>query len=213
MSGLFPSDAAGVVGTWVAALLTIVVFGRIFGERRVFALGQYLLAGLATGYLAVLAVREVLIPRLVGPLLGDAGAHLALWLALPLVVAMVGVGYLPRRVAAVPVALLVGGIAAFALGGAVVGTVLPQLAAGIVAPGGTGTVVNGLVALIISALVLVSFVHGVPRRRVTAAAAAGGRWLVIGGLGAWLGYLLVSRLTLVVDRIGFLAFDWFGIGR
>ena len=213
MSGLFPSDAAGVVGTWVAALLTIVVFGRIFGERRVFALAQYLLAGLATGYLAVLAMREVLIPRLVDPLIGDAGAHPGLWLALPLVVAMAGAGYLPRRVAAVPVAILIGGIAAFALGGAVVGTVLPQLAAGIVAPGGTGTVVNGLVALIISALVLVSFVHGVPRRRVTAAAAAGGRWLVIGGLGAWLGYLLVSRLTLVVDRIGFLAFDWFGIGR
>jgi hypothetical protein len=213
VSGLFAADAAGVVGTWVAALLTIVVFGRIFGERRVFALAQYLLAGLATGYLVVLAVREVLIPRLVDPLLGDAGAHPAVWLALPLVVAMVGAGYLPRRVAAVPVAVLVGGIAAFALGGAVVGTVLPQLAAGIVVPGGTATVANGLIALIISALVLVSFVHGVPRRRVTAAAAAGGRWLVIGGLGAWLGYLLVSRLALVIDRIGFLAFDWFGIGR
>jgi hypothetical protein len=213
VSGLFAADAAGVVGTWVAALLTIVVFGRTFGERRVFAVAQYLLAGLATGYLVVLAAREVLIPRLVDPLLGDAGAHPALWLALPLVAAMVGAGYLPRRVAAVPVAVLVGGIAAFALGGAVVGTVLPQLAAGIVVPGGTATVANGLIALIISTLVLVSFVHGVPRRRITAAAAAGGRWLVIGGLGAWLGYLLVSRLALVIDRIGFLAFDWFGIGR
>jgi hypothetical protein len=213
VTGLLAADAAGVAGTWVAALLTIVVFGRLLGERRIFAMAQYLLAGLATGYLVVLAVREVLVPRLLDPLLSDGGNRPALWLAVPLVLAMVGAGYLPRRVAGVPVAILIGGIAAFALGGAIVGTVVPQLASGIVAPGRTATVVNGLIALLISALVLVSFLHGGPRRRITAAASAGGRWLVIGGLGAWLGYLLVSRLALVVDRIGFLAFDWFGIGR
>ncbi len=213
MNGLFAADAAGAAGTWVAALVTVVVFGRLLGERRIFALAQYLLAGLATGYLMVLAVREVLVPRLVDPLLNEAGARPALWLAVPLVVAMAGAGHLPRRLGGVPVAMLIGGIAAFALGGAVVGTVLPQLAAGIVAPGGTATVVNGLIALLISALVLVSFLHGAPRRRLAVGAAAAGRWLLIGGLGAWIGYLLVSRLALLVDRIGFLVFDWIGIGR
>ncbi len=213
MNGLLSSDPAGVAGTWVAALVTIVVFGRLLGERRVFGLAQYLLAGLATGYLLVLAVREVLVPRLVEPLLHDAGARPALWLAVPLVLALAGAAYLPRRVAGVPVAILVGGIAAFALGGAVVGTVLPQLAGAIVAPGRPATVVNGLISLLISALVLVSFLHGGPRRRVAVGAAAAGRWLVIGGLGAWLGYLLVSRLALLVDRVGFLLFDWLGIGR
>ncbi|MDQ2933660.1 MAG: hypothetical protein M3R49_01540 [Chloroflexota bacterium] len=213
MNGLFAADPAGAAGTWVAALVTVVVFGRLLGERRIFAMAQYLLAGLATGYLMVLAVREVLVPRLFDPLLNEASARPALWLAVPLVVAMAGAGYLPRRLGGVPVAMLIGGIAAFALGGAVVGTVLPQLAAGIVAPGETATVVNGLIALLISALVLVSFLHGAPRRRVAVGAAAAGRWLLIGGLGAWLGYLLVSRLALLVDRIGFLLFDWIGIGR
>jgi hypothetical protein len=213
VTGLFAADAAGVAGTWVAALVTIAVFGRLLGERRIFALAQYLLAGLATGYLVVLAVREVLVPRLIDPLLSDAGARPVLWLAAPLVVAMAGAGYLPRRAAGVPIAILIGGIAAFGLGGALVGTVLPQLAAGIVGPGRIANVVNGLIALLISALVLVSFLHGGPRRRLTVGAAAAGRWLVIGGLGGWLGYLLVSRLALLVDRIGFLAFDWFGIGR
>lgn len=213
MTGLYGTDAAGVAGTWVAALLTIVVFGRLLGERRIFALAQYLLAGLATGYLVILAVREVLVPRLLDPLLNDPGGRPALWLAVPLVIAMAGAGYLPRRVAGVPVAILLGGIAAFGLGGAVVGTILPQLASGIVGPGRAATVVNGLIALLVSALVLVSFLHGAPRRRLSAGAAAAGRWLVIGGLGAWLGYLLVSRLALLVDRIGFLMFDWLGIGR
>ena len=213
MNGLFAADAAGTAGTWVAALLTVVVFGRLLGERRVFALAQYLLAGLATGYLMVLSVREVLVPRLLDPLVNDAGGSPALWLAVPLVVAMAGAGYLPRRLAGVPVAMLIGGVAAFALGGAVVGTVLPQLAAVIVAPAGATAILNGLIALLISGLVLVSFLHGAPRRRLGVGAAAVGRWLLIGGLGAWLGYLLVSRLALMIDRIGFLLFDWIGIGR
>ena len=213
MSGLYGADAAGVAGTWVAAAVTIVIFGRLLGERRLFGLAQYLLAGLATGYLVILSVREVLVPRLLDPLVTDGASRPALWLAVPLVVAMAGAAYLPRRVAGVPVAFLVGGIAAFALSGAIVGTVLPQLASGIVVPRPVTALVNGLIALLVSALVLVSFLHGGPRGRLSASAAAAGRWLVIGGLGAWLGYLLVSRLALLVDRIAFLMFDWLGIGR
>jgi hypothetical protein len=213
VSGLYGADAAGVAGTWVAALVTIVIFGRLLGERRLFSLAQYLLAGLATGYLVILSVREVLVPRLLDPLLTEGAARPALWLAVPLVIAMAGAAYLPRRVAGVPVAVLVGGIAAFALSGAIVGTVLPQLASGIVAPRPATALVNGLIALLVTALVLVSFLHGGARGRWSAGAAAAGRWLVIGGLGAWLGYLLVSRLALLVDRIAFVMFDWLGIGR
>ena len=33
------------------------------------------------------------------------------------------------------------------------------------------------------------------------------------GLGGWLGFLLVSRLALLVDRLRFVLVDWLGIGR
>jgi hypothetical protein len=36
---------------------------------------------------------------------------------------------------------------------------------------------------------------------------------MIGGLGGWLGFLLVSRLALLVDRLRFILVDWLGIGR
>jgi hypothetical protein len=48
---------------------------------------------------------------------------------------------------------------------------------------------------------------------VARAAVISGRWLLIGGLGAWLGFLVVSRLTLLVDRMAFLLVDWLGLGR
>ena len=37
--------------------------------------------------------------------------------------------------------------------------------------------------------------------------------LLIAGIGGWLGYLLFSRLLLLVDRIGFLLGDWLGLAR
>jgi hypothetical protein len=213
MSGFFDEGLAGVVATWVAALVTIGVWAYLIGERRFFRLAQNLLAGLATGYLTVLAVREVLLPRLIEPLITEPGGNLLLWPALVLVLAMAGAHWLPRPVVSVPVAVLVAGVAAFALGGAVAGTLVPQMAGSLLPPGPAASVVNGLIGLAITALVLVGFLHGVPRGRVLAGAAGTGRWLLLGGIGGWLGFLLVSRLTLLVDRLQFLLGDWLGIAR
>ena len=214
MNGFFADGLAGRVATWVAALVTIGVWAYLLGERRFFRIAQHLLAGLATGYLVLLAIREVLVPRLLQPLVSDPTGNALLWPALALAVAMAGARWLPRPVVAIPVAVLVGGTAAFALGGAVAGTLLPQMAGAILPPErATGVLLNGIIGLVITVLVLLSFLHGVPRRRALVVAAGGGRWLLLAGIGGWLGFLLVSRLTLLVDRVGFLLGDWLGIVR
>lgn len=209
MSGL----AAETSVTWVAAIATLVVLAGLLGERRLFGLAQHLLAGLATGYLAVLALREVLLPRLAAPLAADPGGRWDLWVAVGLVVLTALAAWLPRRLAAVPLAVLIGSLAAFALGGAVVGTVLPQAASALVVGSDGAGLAAGLASLAISVLVLLAFVHGAPRRRLVAAGASAGRWLMLAGVGGWLGYLLVTRLVLLTDRIGFLLVDWLGLGR
>ena len=68
MNGFAGTDLAGTIATWVAAIATIAVWSYLVGARRIFVLMQHLLAGLATGYLVLLAIREVLVPRLVVPL-------------------------------------------------------------------------------------------------------------------------------------------------
>jgi hypothetical protein len=112
----------------------------------------------------------------------------------------------------VPIALLVAATASFALGGAVVGTLLPQLGASVlpVSPA-AGDLANGAIAGVVTGLVLFGFLHGVRRGRVGGVAAGAGRWLLLGGIGGWLGFLLVSRLALLVDRVGFLLGDWLGL--
>lgn len=213
MTGLFPDGFAGTLATWSAALVTIAVWAYLVGERRIFRLAQHLLAGLATGYLVLLAIREVLVPRLVEPLAGGT-SNLLLWVAPLPVVAMIGAAWLPRGVTALPVAVLVAATAAFALGGAVVGTLMPQLGAAVLAPGqSAGALIGAGVSALITVLVLLAFLHGAPRSRLVAGAAGAGRWLLIGGIGGWLGFLLVSRLTLLVDRLSFLLNGWLGLGR
>jgi hypothetical protein len=213
MNGFFPDGLAGTVATWTAALVTILVWAYLFGERRFFRLAQHLLAGLATGYLVLLAIREVLIPRLLEPI-GSGSANPLLYVAALLALAMVGAAWLPRSIVAVPVAVLVAATAAFALGGAVAGTLMPQLGASLIAPGlGAGQLVGSAISLAITVLVLTAFLHGAPRSRMLVGAAGAGRWLLLGGIGGWLGFLLVSRLSLLVDRVAFLLNGWLGIGR
>lgn len=214
MNGLFGTETADLVATWVAAVVTIVVLGGLLGERRLFGWTQHLLAGLATGFLALIAITEVIVPRLVSPIAGGGADRLELWLGLALVGATAGAPWLPRIVSAVPVSLVIGSLAAFALGGAVIGTVLPQLAAATAVDGSdAASVITGVVAVGITALVMVGFLHGVPRGRVVSVASSAGRWLLVAGTGGWLGYLLLSRLVLLLDRIGFLLGDWLGVGR
>jgi hypothetical protein len=214
VNGFAASDLGGTLATWVAALATVGVWSYLVGARRIFILLQYLLAGLATGYLVLLSIREVLVPRLVEPLLASPGDHPLLLPALLLVGVLIGVSWLPRRATAPVIAILIGGIAAFAVGGAVIGTILPQMAAAL--PAATPTspdLASGVLALGITALVLVGFLHGAPRGTLTTRAASIGRWLMIGGIGGWLGFLVTSRLSLLVDRVGFLLGDWLRVLR
>jgi hypothetical protein len=214
MSGLLGTTPADVAATWVAALVTIVVFGSLLGERRLFGWSQHLLAGLATGFLALVAFGEVIVPRLLEPLADDPTGRPELWVGVALAATAAGAPWLPRRVSGIPASIAIGALGAFALGGAVVGTLLPQLDASVVRPGASAqATVAGALAAVVTALVLIGFLHGVPRGRVLTGAAGAGRWLLIGGLGGWLGFLLLSRLVLLVDRIGFLLGDWLGLVR
>ena len=213
MSGFFGTGPADALATWIAAGVTLLVLGGLLGERRVFGWTQHLFAGLLTGFLALVAVTEVLVPWVIAPLLADPTGRLEMWLALALVGSAAGAPWLPRPVAAVPLSIAIGAVAAFALGGAVVGTLLPQLAVAVPVPGATtlDTVV-GVAAALVTVLVLLGFVHGTARGPIVGSVVGAGRWLFIAGIGGWLGYVLFSRLVLLVDRIGFLLGEWVGLG-
>jgi hypothetical protein len=108
VSGLFGAEPIDQLATWVCRLATLVVLGGMLGERRFFGWSQHLLAGLATGYLALLAITEVIVPRLVEPLATDPGGRPELVVGLGLVAVTAATPWLPRIVGAFPLSIAIG---------------------------------------------------------------------------------------------------------
>ena len=106
-------------------------------------------------------------PRLVEPLAADPGGRPELVVGLGLVAVTAATPWLPRIVGAVPLSIAIGALAAFALGGAIVGTLLPQLAAAVARPEPELVATAASAgAAVVTGLVVIGFLHGSPRGRI-----------------------------------------------
>jgi hypothetical protein len=122
------------IGTWVAFALTLLIFSIVIGDNPLYRLALHVLIGVALAYAVTVGWSSVLLPRLVTPLTtGSAAERLVALVPLALGVLLLTKA-LPRRFALggignISVAFLLGVGAAVAVGGAVLGTLLPQTGA------------------------------------------------------------------------------------
>ena len=131
MAGI-PPETAEVVGTWVAVLLTLAVLSFVLGNNLAFRVVQYLFVGMAAGYAAALAWNHTLWPRL-RLLLGDPTGHwhYAVFFALGFLLLSRGIRSI-SVLGNLPLGVLFGTGAGLALGGAVGGSLIPQMTAAVV---------------------------------------------------------------------------------
>lgn len=112
---------------WVAVsfILTLLVFSYFLGDHVVYRFVMALFIGVSAGYIAVVLIFQVILPRLVVPLV--SGDQMAL---IPLVLSgLLLLKLSPKfsRLGNIPMAYLVGAGAAIAIGGAVMGTIFGQV--------------------------------------------------------------------------------------
>lgn len=128
------SDLYAQIGLVIAATLTLITLSYAVGDTPLFRFVLYLFIGAAAGYAAAVAVQDVVIPQLVFPILDQLSGvaqinftdySLRAFLSLLLLTKL-----FPHtaRVGNPVTALLAGVGAALAVGGAVQGTLLPQIA-------------------------------------------------------------------------------------
>jgi hypothetical protein len=121
---MFSPDVVGMV---VGVVLTLMVFSYLVGDNPLYRIALYLFVGCIIGYSLGIVIREVFIARVMGGLLGrDLGVVVPLVLGLLLLGKGISV---TSRIGTIPLAFLVGVGTAVALGGAIVGTIVPQVAA------------------------------------------------------------------------------------
>lgn len=120
-----PDVIAGIV----AFFFTLAIFSYLIGDNPLFRVAVYIFVGVSAGYVAAVAWWQVLWPDLVLPLIAGTASQKAI-LATPLLLSglLLMKAWPPlSRLGTPSVALLVGVSAAVAIGGAVTGTLFPQV--------------------------------------------------------------------------------------
>jgi len=119
------------IGAFLGFVLTLLVFSYLIGDNPLFRITLHMFIGVSAGFAAVIVIYNVILPRLIEPVfVSNRGEQL---LALfPLILAGLLISKISPRFAFIgnlPMSYLVGVSAAVAIGGAVTGTLIPQVLA------------------------------------------------------------------------------------
>jgi hypothetical protein len=119
-----------VISGFIGLILTLLVFSYLIGDNPLFRFTIYLFIGVSSGYGAFAAWQYVLWPKLFSPFFSQLGnLNQLILLAVPLVLSISLLAKLSPRTSMVgnfAMAILVGVGAATAVGGALMGTLVPQ---------------------------------------------------------------------------------------
>ena len=217
-----PDLIAGVI----AFLFTVMILSYLIGDNPLFRVAIYVFVGISAGYVAMVAWWQVLWPNVVVPVVtGNDPVQKAL-LSVPILLSglLLMKAWPPLTRLGMPaMGLLVGTGAAVAIGGAVSGTLLPQIGATINAFGAQRMAsleqfVNASFILlgVVTSLVYFQFSarageDGAPRRytAIEIVAFVGGIFIAI-ALGALFAGIYFAALTAMIQRLYFLG-AFFGI--
>ena len=120
---------AELLGSTLSFFFTIALLSYLIGDNPLYRLALHVFIGVAVGYAVLVVISQVLRPRLIVPLIGGDPVVIGLT-TIPLVLFVFLVFKLHPRTAAlgnISIAYLIGVGTAVAVGGAVTGTLLPQI--------------------------------------------------------------------------------------
>jgi FtsH-binding integral membrane protein len=200
----------------IAVVLTILVLSRIVGDNPLFRVAQYLFVGVSLGLAFVVVYHQVLRPAVsalaAGSPLAPAryGVPLLLGLLLlPRITRQQGSSWLAN----VPLALVFGVGGALAIGGAIAGTLIPQLLDTARPLGNDPAQMIGVVVLALGTILTLSaFYYTVPQQsgggRFVAFATLTGHWLLMIAFGFFFASAVQTYLAALTERLSFLL-QWF----
>jgi len=216
------------IWTIAAFVLTLTVLSYLIGDNLLFRLAAYVFVGVAAGLVAVMVIYQVILPRMVWPLIYGTNEERLLALV-PAVLGVFLLFKLSRRLGRLgnaPMAYIAGAGAAIIIGGAVYGTIIGQGSAAVntlqFAPGSgyLGRLGEGVIILLGTLTSLVYF-HFSTRAGVTQPGRRSGVMQAVSGvgqvfisitLGAVYAGVLLAALSALVERILFLIQTVGGLG-
>lgn len=205
----------------ISFLFTVMVLSYLIGDNALFRFAIHVFVGVSAGYVAAVAIYQVIWPYLLIPLVTASMLERALLIVPLLFSALMLMKISPRlsRLGGPAVGYLVGAGAAVAIGGAALGTILPQVNAaaepfdvlGLTQRGVNPlqSVFNGVVMMIATISTLAYFHFGakrkadgsVQRNGLIEAVAWVGKLFVALTLGVLFAGVYAAALSAFVERI------------
>ena len=210
-----------LLSTIFGLLLTLMVFSYLWRDNPLFRMALYIFIGVSAGYAATVIWHYVLVPKLFEPL-GDLNQLVLL--IIPLILSFSLFAKLSPRISWIgnfAMAVIVGVGAAAALGGALLGTLIPQAQAAInafdvgAAPSASEALsgVLGGVIMLAGTVFTLGYFHFSAERAPDGAARRNGVFESI----AWVGRIFIAitfgvlfagvymaALTAMIERLGFI---------
>ena len=124
-------NLADWIGAFLGFILTLLVFSYLIGDNPLFRITLHMFIGVSAGFAAVVVIYNIILPRLFVPIFISNRSEQILSL-FPLILAALLFSKISPRFAFIgnlPMSYLVGVSAAAAIGGAVTGTLIPQVLA------------------------------------------------------------------------------------
>jgi hypothetical protein len=204
-----------LIGGIVAGLLTLMVFSYLLGANPLWRLAQSLLVGVSVGYVTLVILTQVIAPqvaRVVQPEAGTSGsdqllAGVPIALGLLLLMRLAFPGAWPASFG-LNLVVVVG--ASLALGGALAGTIIPQVLDTIRLLDLTDPyTLTGNIVLVVGVICALAYFTFAGRKNGERTAlvrplSAVGRWFLIVAFGAILGSLATTFFAALIERLGFL---------
>ncbi len=224
-----PGSSNLIAGT-VSFLLTLMIFSYLLGDNPLFRVAVYVFVGVSAGYVAAVILYQVILADLLVPLF-TASLIERLLLIIPLILSVLVMMKISRQLSwlgSPAMAYLVGTGAAVAVGGAVLGTLLPQTLAAFNFPSFISAIADrtgaeaqrlayGLVVALgtISTLIYFQFAAGVQqdgtvsRSRIVEIISWVGRIFIAITFGMLFAGLYAAAMTALIERLNFII-NFFG---
>ncbi|MDZ4805580.1 MAG: hypothetical protein SGI90_12035 [Candidatus Eisenbacteria bacterium] len=220
------------VWIWVSALLTLAIYSYLYRDNPVYKFAEYLFVGLAAGYYFTIYYRNTLIPNLIDPILAGPKDLNYFWYIVPIGLSILllsrfvpSISWLSRW----PIGFMVGAFAGLAIIGNAQGDLISQVQANLLplvdpdsvtgfnnASGIGGKLLGilwmfGNILLIVGLITtLIFFFFSLEHKGPVGATAKVGVYFLMLSFGASFGFTVMSRISLLLERLRFLYGDWLG---
>jgi len=213
-----------IIWTLVAFVLTLFVLSYVLGDNELFRLAIMIFIGVSAGYAAVLIIYQILLPRLITPLLASP-INENIWLFIPAVLGILLLFKLSTKLSILgtpAMAVLTGVGAAVAISGAVTGTLFGQVdgaistfdLSGLTTASSIGTQLLGGVVLLAGTVTSLAYFHFGARKKEGQESAVQpflvqilgriGQVFIAITLGALFAGVLAASLAALIERLDYL---------